>query len=115
MIRMAIRLVRADRETGVEHEHTAIGPEGKETAIFGGRGEVGIVFFDGGVDVFKGGGRGGGGADGEAEAMGLVEVVVGVLAEDDGFDGGEGGVAGPEWMRVSLEMRLGWMGKGVRP
>ena len=27
--------------------------------------------------------------------MGLVDVVVGVLAEDDGFDGGEGGVAGP--------------------
>ena len=28
--------------------------------------------------------------------MGLVEVVVGVLAQDDGFDGVEGGVAGPE-------------------
>jgi len=27
--------------------------------------------------------------------MGLVVVVVGVLAEDDGFDGGEGRVAGP--------------------
>ena len=27
--------------------------------------------------------------------MGLVVVVVGVLAEDDDADGGEGGVAGP--------------------
>lgn len=96
MVRVAVRLVRTDRETGIQHEDAAIGPGGEEAAVSGGRGEVGVVFFDGRVDVFEGGRGGGGGPDGEAEAVGLVEVVVGVLAEDNGFDGGEGGVAGPE-------------------
>ena len=37
--------------------------------------------------------------------MGLVVVVVGVLADDDGFDGMEGGVAGPGGV---LAMLLIW-------
>jgi hypothetical protein len=55
-----------------------------------------VVFLKGDVHVFEGGGRGGGRSDGEAEAVGLIVVVVWILAEDDGFDGVEGCVFGPE-------------------
>ena len=51
--------------------------------------------MDGNVDVFEGGGSRDWRADGEAEAVGLVDVVVGILADDYGFNGVEGSVAGP--------------------
>ena len=37
--------------------------------------------------------------------MGLVYVVVRVLAEDDGFDGVQGGVAGPGGRRCIVSIR----------
>ena len=95
VIRMAICLVRAHRETGVEKEDSAVCPWGEEAAVLGRRGESRVVVFEGYVNVFQGGWRGDGGANGEAETVGLVEVVVGVLADDDDFDGVEGGVSGP--------------------
>lgn len=52
--------------------------------------------MEGFVDVFEGRGSRSRRSNGEAEAMGLVDVVVGVLAEDNDFDGVERGVAGPE-------------------
>jgi hypothetical protein len=49
------------------------------------------------------------GADGEAEAVGLVVVVVGVLAEDYGFYCGEGGVAGPVGRLSEGAHWIGWV------
>lgn len=51
--------------------------------------------MEGGVDIFQGRRSDGGRTDGKAEAVGLVEVVVRILAEDYGFDSWERGVAGP--------------------
>lgn len=51
--------------------------------------------MNGNVDIFEGGGSRDWRSDGEAEAVGLVDVVVGVLTDDYGFDGVEGSVAGP--------------------
>jgi len=107
MVRMAIRLVRADRKAGIQHKYPAVCPWGEEAPVLGGRDEGRIVFFDGDVDVLERGWGGGGGADGEAEAVGLVEVVVGVLAEDDGFDGVEGGVAGPAAEKRGGDVSIG--------
>lgn len=92
---VAVGLVRAHGETGVEEENAAVCPGGEEAASVG-RGVKGrVVRFQGGVDVLQGWRSRGGRADGEAETVGLVEVVVGVLADDDGFDGRKGRVAGP--------------------
>jgi hypothetical protein len=65
----------------------------EEPAVLGWRLEVGIVLLEDRVHVlerWRGGGRR---ADGEAETVGLVVVVVRVLPEDDGFDGVEGCVS----------------------
>lgn len=102
LLGMGISFVRTHGEAGIEHEDAAIGPGGEEAAIFGWRGEVGVVFFEGDVHVFERGRGRGRWSDGEAEAVGLIDVVVGVLAEDDGFDGGEGRVAGPGWEELGV-------------
>lgn len=92
---MTVGFMRADRQTGIQKQHAAIRPRGEESTVAGWRLESRIVVAEGGVDVFERGGCRGGGPDGEAETVGLVVVVVGVLAEDHGFDGGERGVSGP--------------------
>lgn len=86
-----------DGQAGVEQEHAAVGPGCQETAFVGRRLEAWVVDFEAFVDVLQGWRSGCGWADGKAEAVGLIHIVVGVLAEDDGFDGREGGVTGPEW------------------
>ena len=93
MIRVAIRLVCAYCKTGVQEQHAAIGPRCQETAILGWRREGRVILLQGNVDVLERRGRGGRRADGEAETMRLVQVVIGVLADDDGFDGVEGCMA----------------------
>lgn len=79
-----------------------MGPGCEETAVVGGWGEGGVVPREGLVDVFQGRGCGCWILDGEGEPVGLVVVVVGVLADDYGFYGVEGGVAGPVGGGVSL-------------
>lgn len=70
-----------DGETGVEKQHAFAGP-GSEVAV-GGRHEVRVVVAESLEDVDEGGRDAGVGvADGEGEAVGLVVVVVGVLADD---------------------------------
>lgn len=104
---MAIRLVRSYGKTGIQKQHATIRPRCEKTAVVGWGRECGVVFLQGGVDVFerrRGGRRR---ADGEAEPVGLVEVVVGVLAEDDGFDGVEGRVARP---RMAVRVIFGSAG-----
>ena len=81
LIRVAIRVVRADRQTRVQQQDAAVGPGRQEAAVFRrGRFEGRVVFGQGEVDVFerwRGRSRR---ADGETEAVRLVVVVVGVLA-----------------------------------
>ena len=95
MLRVAIRLVCSHRQARVKHQHATIRPWGQQPTVLGWGCEGRVVLLDGGVNVLQGGRRGSGWADGEAEPVGLVQIVVGVLTEDDGFDGGKGGVAGP--------------------
>ena len=85
----------AHGQAGVEEQDAALSPGGEETTVVGGRREGWVVAREGFVDVFEGGRGGRGRLDGEGEAVGLVVVVVGVLAEDHGFDCVERGVAGP--------------------
>jgi len=92
---MTVRLVRPYRQTGIQQQDATVCPGGEETAFVGRRLEGRVVDREGFVNVCEGRGRVDGRADGEAEAVGLVDVVIGVLAEDYGFDCGEGGVSGP--------------------
>lgn len=92
---MAIRLVRTHSQARVQEQDAAVGPR-CQVAVFVGRGREGrVVARERYVDVFQTCGRGRGGAHGEGEAVGLERVVVGVLAEDYGFDGVEGCMTGP--------------------
>ena len=78
---VAVGLVRAHRQARVEQQDAAVRPGGQQAAFFGRRFEgVGVFDLEELVDVGEGGGRWGRRADGEAEAVGLVEAVVGVLA-----------------------------------
>lgn len=87
--------MHAHGEARVDEEHAAARPGGEEAAL-GGRGDEGrVVVLEADVHVAEGGRGRGRGLDGEGEAVGLGVVVVGVLADDDDFDGVEGGVAGP--------------------
>lgn len=76
---VAVGLVGADGQAGVEHQHAVFGPGGEEAAAVRGRSEGGVVVLEGFVHVFEGGRGWGRGAHGEGEAVGLVVVVVGVL------------------------------------
>lgn len=92
---MAVGFVGAYGEAGVEEEDAVVSPGGQEAGTVGWRAEGGVVFFQGCVHVFE---RGRGGcrwAHGKAEAVGLVEVVIGILAEDYCFYCWEGCVARP--------------------
>jgi hypothetical protein len=99
---VAVGLVRAHRQAGVDHEHAPLCPGDEKAAVVGGCDEVGVTLFDALVDVDEGGGCACGWSDGEAEAVGLVVVVVGVLANYYCFDGVEGGVSGPDDVVVLL-------------
>ena len=96
--RVAVCLVRAHRQRRVEQQHAAVGPGREQAATAHRRLEVRIVGPEGGVDVLERGRCGRGRAHGKGEAVGLVDVVVGVLPEDDAFHRGQRSVAGPAGM-----------------
>ena len=79
-VSMAVRFVRADGEAGVEQQDSSIGPRCEEPAVLGWSVEVRVVFLEGGVHVLQAWWSRRRWTDGEAEAVGLVDVVVGVLA-----------------------------------
>ena len=91
---VGVGAVGLDGETGVEEEDALAGP-GREVAV-GRREESWVVVLEGLEDVHQGGRDAGAGVlDGEGEAVGLVVVVVGVLADDEDADGAERGETGP--------------------
>jgi hypothetical protein len=67
--------------------------------------EIGVLVLDLGVDVAERGGDLHAWTNRETETVGLADIVVGVLANDDDTDKGEWGVARP---RVNV---AGWEGK----
>ena len=93
--RVRICLAPADGQASVEQQDAAFCPWREEPALVWRGLVVWVLDLEGFVYVLEGRGRGRGWADREAEAVGLVGAVVGVLACDDDFDGVEGGVAGP--------------------
>lgn len=87
MIRMAIRLMCSHCKTGVQEQHAAVSPRCQKTAVLGWGCECRVVLLQGNVDILEGSGCGSRRADRETETVGLVEVVIGILTDDDGFDG----------------------------
>lgn len=89
---VGVRGVRLDRQACVEQQDAAVGPWREKPTVFGRRSEGRVVPFEALVDVLQGGRSGCRRADGEAETVCLVVVVIGILADDDGFNGLEGSV-----------------------
>lgn len=85
MVRMTIRVVCSYGKTGIQEQHAAIRPRRKKSAVVGWGCECGVVLLQGYVNVLERRGCGRRRADGEAETVSLVEVVIGVLTDDDGF------------------------------
>lgn len=85
-------LVSADGQTCVEHEYAALGPWCEQTTFVRRRLEAGVVLLESDVHVSEGRRGDGRTSNGEGKAVGLIDVVVRVLTEDDDFDIGERGV-----------------------
>ncbi len=96
LVGVAVRLVRSNRQTCVQQQHTTISPRREKSTVLWRWLECRIIFADRNIDVFQGWWSRRRGADGEAEAVSLVDVVIGVLAQDDGFDRVERSMPGPE-------------------
>lgn len=115
MVRMTIGLVCPYRETGIQEQDAAIRPRCEKPAVVGWGRECGVVFLQRNIDVLERRRCGRRRADGEAETVGLVEIVIGVLAEDDGFDGVEGRVARPgiavRFQYSETVVRCAWPGE----
>lgn len=82
---VAVGLVCADGETSIQQQNTAVSPRSEQATVPRRGLEVRVVLFQGDVHVLQTRRSRGWGPDGEAQTMGLVDVVVGVLAQDDGF------------------------------
>lgn len=95
LLTMTVGLVSPHRQARVEQENAAVGPWRQQAAILRRCFEVRVIFLQRNVDVFERGGSGRGRADGEAETVGLVDVVVRILTKDDGLDCVERRVTGP--------------------
>ena len=80
MVGVRVCLAGAYGEAGVEEEDALVGPRGEQAAVLGRRAEIGVFFLDGCVDVLEGGWSRGWRPDGEAQAVGLVVTVIGVLS-----------------------------------
>lgn len=90
-------------QASIQQQDASVCPWGQEASSVGWSVKGGVVLLDGFVDVLERRWSWCGWADREAEAVGLVEVVVGVLADDDGFHGGKGCMTGPGCSRERSE------------
>jgi hypothetical protein len=88
-----ICLVSTDRQTCVQKQDTTVCPGCQETALVWRRLVVWVIDLERLVDVLEGWWGGCRRADGEAETVRLVRIVVWVLACDDDLDGIEGRVS----------------------
>ena len=79
-VRMAVRVMRSNRQTRVQEQYTTVGPRCEEPAVLRRWLEGWIVFRKRDIDILQRRGSRRRGTDGEAEAMSLVEVVIRVLA-----------------------------------
>ena len=80
-------LVHPNGQACVEKQHAAVGPGGEQASVLGWGAKGRIVVLESDVHVFQGRRGKCGRADGKAEAVGLVDVMIGVLPENYGFDG----------------------------
>ena len=79
--RVAVCLVRPHGQTGIQEQHASIGPGSQQAAAIGRRLKgIRVFVFEELVYILEGRWGDSGRADGEAEAVGLVVVMVGVLA-----------------------------------
>lgn len=85
---VGIGLGMAHGQDGVEQEDALFCPCGEIAVVRGADAKVGVEFF---VDVDEGWGRRRGAFYGEAQAVGLVVAVVGILSENEHLDAGIGG------------------------
>ena len=84
--------VRLHRQACIEEQYATVRPWCEQSASLGRRSEGRVVSLEAFIDVLKGRRSRCWWADREAEAVCLVVVVVGILADDHGFDGLEGSV-----------------------
>jgi hypothetical protein len=89
-------------QTCVEQQDTTICPWCEKARLVWRRLVVWVVDLEGFVDVLERGRGGCGWTDREAEAVGLVGTVVGVLACDDDFDGVKRCVTGPVQLLIAV-------------
>ena len=92
---MAVCLMCAYSQTCIQQQHPPVRPRRQEASVFRRRFKGRVVFCEGDIDVLQGRRGRGRWSNGETEAVGLIDVVVGVLAKDDDFNGRERSVAGP--------------------
>jgi hypothetical protein len=88
--------MRSDSQAGVEHKNTLLRPWRQEAAILWRRRKRWVVILQRDVHVLQARRSGSRRANGEAEAMGLIVVVIWVLTKDYCFHGVQGGVSRPD-------------------
>lgn len=93
-----------DSQARIEEQDAAVRPWRQQTALIGWSLEVGVVFLEGLVDVLEGWWGVSRWADGEAEPVGLIGAVIGILTGDDGLDGVERRVTRParSWSAIGV-------------
>jgi hypothetical protein len=103
LIGVAICLMGTDREAGIEHQNTPVGPGSEQSRIIRRYLKVWIALLDSPVDVDQRWRGSSWRSYRERQAMSLIVIVVRVLANDDYLDIVQGRVSGPA--RLSTQNR----------
>lgn len=83
---MTIGIVCTDRQTCVQHQHTAVRPWRKQASLIRRWFEARVVFLQCDINILQRLGRLARGSHGEAEPVRLADIVVWVLAENYDLD-----------------------------
>lgn len=84
-VRVTVGLMGSNRKTSIEEQYAAVRPRGKKPTSIRRFFEVWVVFFQGDVYVLEGWRCRDGWADGEAEPVRLIDIVIGILTNDERF------------------------------